>query len=112
MGGGLIVMGVLHFAIPQSFDDQIPNEIPGNARTLTYASGVAEALIGGALLHPRTRRWGGAAAAALFVAVFPANLNTVRLNWDRPRARAMALARLPFQIPMISTALTIHRAGA
>ena len=46
----------------------------------------------------------------LFVGVFPANVNMVRLWWDKPRPmRIAALARLPLQIPMITTALKIRR---
>ncbi|WP_072802195.1 DoxX family protein [Rhodococcoides yunnanense] len=109
MGAGLLAMGVLHFAVPEKFDEQIPPVIPGKPRTLTYVSGVAEAAIGAGLLHPKTRRHAASAAVALFVAVYPANLNMVRLNWDRPWLRAAALARLPFQIPMITSALAIRR---
>jgi len=109
MGAGLITMGVLHFVVPGPFDAQIPREIPGEPRTLTYASGVAEAAIGAGLLIPRTRKPAAAAAIALFVAVYPANLNMVRIYWDKPLIRAGAIARLPFQVPMITTALKIWR---
>jgi uncharacterized membrane protein len=105
MGAGLIAMGVLHFAAPKGFDSIIPAEIPVPRRTLTYASGVAELAIGAALLAPRTRRAAGLAAAALFVAVFPANINTVRVVKDKPlRYRLAAIARLPFQVPLVTTA--------
>jgi uncharacterized membrane protein len=59
---------------------------------------------------PRTRRLGALAAAALYLAVFPANLNMVRLWKDKPLPmRAAALARLPMQLPMITRALAIRR---
>ena len=46
----------------------------------------------------------------LFVAVFPANVNMVRLWRDKPLAmRLGAIARLPLQIPMITEALKIYR---
>ncbi len=109
MGAGLITMGVLHFVFPGPFDAQIPREIPGEPRTLTYASGVAEAAIGAGLLVPRTRKTSALAAVALFVAVFPANINMVRIYWDKPLIRAGAIARLPFQVPMITTALKVYR---
>ena len=42
--------------------------------------------------------------------VFPANVNMVRLWWDKPwPMRIVALARLPLQIPMITEALKIRR---
>ena len=49
-------------------------------------------------------------AVALFVAVFPANVNMVRLWKDKPLPmRIGAIARLPLQIPMIAAALKIFR---
>ena len=105
MGAGLIAMGILHFAAPQGFDSIIPEEIPVPPRSLTYASGVAELAIGVGLLAPATRRASALAAAALFIAVFPANVNTVRVVKDKPLGyRLVALARLPLQLPLISTA--------
>jgi len=48
------------------------------------------------MLVPRTRRFAALAAAWLFVAVFPGNLNMVRLCGASPgRMRIAALARLP-----------------
>jgi uncharacterized membrane protein len=106
----LLGNGVLHFAIPKPYDSIVPAELPGSARFYTYASGVAELVTGALLLTPRTRRPAGLAAAALFVAVFPANVNMVRLWWDKPLPmRLIAIARLPLQIPMITQALKIWR---
>lgn len=106
----LIGIGTLHFLAPKPFDDIVPAELPGSARLYTYASGVVE--IGtGALLVPRsTRRSAALAAVALFLGVFPANVNMCRLWWGKPwPMRIVALARLPLQIPMITTALKIRR---
>ena len=62
------------------------------------------------LAAPRTRRLGATLAIALFVAVFPANLNLVRLWWDKPwPMRLGAIARLPLQIPMITAANKVRR---
>ena len=59
---------------------------------------------------PQTRRLGATVAMALFLAVFPANVNMVRLWWDKPwPMRLAALARLPFQFPMIKQAAAIRR---
>lgn len=110
MGVWLIGMGVLHFAAPKPFDDIIPEELPGTARFYTYASGVAEAAIGGLLVAPKTRRVGALAAIALFVGVFPGNVNMVRLWKDKPLPmRIGAVARLPMQIPMITQAWKVYR---
>ncbi len=106
----LLGVGTTHFLAPQPFDAIIPAELPGSPRFYTYASGVAEVSIGGLLLNGRTRRSAALAAAALFVAVFPGNINMVRLWWDKPwPMRIAALARLPLQIPMITEALKVRR---
>ena len=106
----LLGVGAVHFVAPKPFDDIIPVELPGSPRFYTYASGVAEIGIGGLLLVQRTRRLAALAAAALFIAVFPGNLNMVRLWWGKPwPMRIFALARLPLQIPMITAALKVSR---
>ncbi len=113
MGVGLLGMGVLHFVAPKPFDDIIPAELPGSARFYTYASGVAELGVGSLLLAPKTRRLGALAAVALFIGVFPGNVNMVRL-WFKDPAKPLpmrigAIARLPLQIPLITEALKIYR---
>lgn len=113
MGAALLGMGTLHFIAPKPFDDIVPAELPGSQRFYTYASGVAELTTGALLLWPRTRKLGAASAVALFLAVFPANINMVRL-WFKDPAKPLimrlgAIARLPLQIPMITSALKIYR---
>src|ERR1700756_146898 len=106
----LIGTGTLHFLAPKPFDTIVPAELPGDARAYTYASGAAEISIGALLLPRRTRRLSAAAAVALFVAVFPANVNMVRLWWDKPWPMGLApVPRLPLQIPMITAALKVRR---
>lgn len=113
MGAGLIAMGVLHFVAPKGFDSIIPAEIPVAPRTLTYASGVAELAVGFGLLAPATRRVSALAAVALFVAVFPANVNTVRVVKNKPLGyRLVALARLPLQLPLITNAWQVFTRSA
>lgn len=106
----LLGIGTLHFVAPKPFDSIIPVELPGSPRLYTYASGVAELAIGALLVPRSTRRSAALAAVALFVGVFPGNVNMCRLWWDKPwPMRLVALARLPMQIPMITTALKIRR---
>ncbi|MFZ0904208.1 MAG: DoxX-like family protein [Mycobacterium sp.] len=106
----LLGVGTVHFLAPKQFDEIIPAELPGSPRFYTYASGVAEVTIGALLLVRRTRRNAALAAVALFLGVFPANVNMVRLWWDKPLPmRVVALARLPLQIPMITEALKVRR---
>ncbi|MGH3639194.1 MAG: DoxX family protein [Mycobacterium sp.] len=110
MGAMLVGMGVLHFVAPKPFDTIVPAELPGSARFYTLASGVAEAATGTLLLAPRTRRVGAIAAIALFIGVFPANVNSVRVLWNKGwPARIGTIARLPLQIPMITQALKAYR---
>lgn len=106
----LLVSGVAHFLIPKPYDSIVPAELPGSQRFYTYASGVAELASGALLLSSRTRRLGALSAVAVFVGVFPANINLVRLWKDKPLfMRLGAIARLPLQIPMITGALKVYR---
>jgi uncharacterized membrane protein len=110
MGAMLVGMGILHFVAPKPFDSIVPAELPGSARFYTLASGVAEAATGAMLIAPRTRRLGALAAVALFIGVFPANVNSVRVMWDRGWAvRIGTIVRLPLQIPMVRQALKVYR---
>jgi uncharacterized membrane protein len=110
MGAMLLGIGTLHFVAPKPFDDIVPDRLPGSRRFYTHASGVAEVATGALLLSPRTRKFGALSAAALFLAVFPANVNMCFLWKDKPLfMRLGALARLPLQIPMVLGALKIYR---
>jgi len=113
MAAGLFAIGTLHFAVPKPFDAIIPEELPGPPRFYTYASGVAELGVAALLLSAKTRRLGALAAVALFISVFPANINMVRLWFRDPNKstlmRATAIARLPLQLPMILEARRIYR---
>ncbi len=112
MAGMLTTVGILHFAAPKPFDTIVPAELPGSARFYTHASGVAELGTAALLAVPQTRRLGATVAMALFLAVFPANVNMVRLWWGKPwPMRLAAIARLPLQIPMIVLANRVRRAS-
>jgi uncharacterized membrane protein len=106
----LATMGVLHFAVPKPFDQIVPRGLPGSPRTWTYLSGVAELAVAAAVAHPRTRKAGGLAAAALFAAVFPANVK-MAIDWRHttPARRAIAFGRLPLQAPLIAWAIRVSR---
>src|ERR1700734_393584 len=110
LAGLMLGVGTLHFVAPKPFDGIIPVELPGSPRFYTYASGVAEVSIGGALLVRSPRRLAALAAAALVIAVFPGNVNMCRLWWGKPwPMRIIALARVPLQIPMVTAALKVAR---
>lgn len=103
--------GTAHFLVPKFFDALIPQQLPGDARTWTYGSGVAELGCAAAVAHPRTRKHGGLLAALLFVGVFPGN---VKMAVDYHRAhkplpwRLGTLLRLPLQIPLVVWALRVR----
>lgn len=112
-GAWLIGMGVLHFVAPKPFDTIVPEELPGTPRFYTYASGVAEIGVGGLLIAPATRRVGALSAIALYLGVFPGNVNMVRMWFNDPTKslpmRIGAIARLPLQVPMITQAWKIYK---
>ena len=100
--------GVLHFAKPRPFDRIMPRALPGNPRAWTYVSGAAELTVAAALALPRTRRLGGLAAAGLFAAILPANIQ-MALDQRTPKSKAIAYGRLPLQVPLILSALRVAR---
>jgi uncharacterized membrane protein len=106
----LTTTGLLHLAVPAPFDAIVPRDLPGTPRFWTVASGIAELAVAAAVATPRTRRLGAAAAAGLFVAVFPANVKMARDWSERPAAmRAVAWGRLPLQVPLVAWALAVRR---
>jgi uncharacterized membrane protein len=110
LAGLLTTSGVLHFALPKPFDGLIPGWLPGGARTWTYGSGVAELATAALIAAPGTRRRGGLVAAALFVGVFPGNVQ-MAVDWaDRSLVdQAIAYGRLPLQIPLVLWALRVAK---
>jgi len=100
--------GILHFAIPAPYAKIVPPRL-GHARGYVFASGVAEIAVAALIEAPSTRRLGALLSAGLFVAVFPANLYAVKAMGSNRIGRAGAIARLPLQIPMVTTALKVAR---
>ncbi|NAZ83164.1 hypothetical protein GTR02_15190 [Kineococcus sp. R8] len=110
------VAGAGHFLRPSPFDAVVPRALPGDARTWTLVSGVAELGLAAGLAVPATRRAAGWATAAFFVGVWPANGQQALDAWRRrarsprhARACALALARLPLQVPLVVAALRVAR---
>jgi len=103
--------GVTHFLRPRGYDRIVPAGLP--PRLTTLASGAAELGIAAGLALPATRRAAGWAAAALFVAVFPANVKMAQDLLDSPRstriARLVSVLRLPLQAPLVSWAVRVGR---
>ncbi len=78
-----------------------------------WASGVAELGCALALLVRRSRSVGGWACAALFVVVFPANVQmAVDALQGEGGSVAVALVRLPLQVPLVLWAVHVARPAA
>jgi uncharacterized membrane protein len=106
-----IFAGLMHFVIPKTYMRIMPRQLPAH-RELVYASGVAEALGGAALMHPdpKVRRFGGYFETATMVAVFPANVYMYLRADDFPEVPKRALLlRLPVQIWFVAWALLAGR---
>lgn len=106
--GLLGVSGVLHLIAPKPYERIIPPQL-GNPRAWVLGSGVAEIGCAAALAIPQTRRLGALASAGLFMGVFPANLYAVKIAGENKALRAVAIARLPLQVPMVNAALKVAR---
>jgi uncharacterized membrane protein len=102
----LFVTGTSHFVFPGQFNELVPSFMPGDPGLWTLLSGVAEIVIAVMLLASFEKRiagkpvrlWGAYFAFALFVAVYPANIN-MAIEWssrDMPQP-LFAYARLPLQ---------------
>lgn len=102
------VTGILHLAVPGVYERIIPEALPGTPRQWAVWSGVAELGVAGLLAMPGTRRLGGAASTALLLGVWPGNIK-MALDWrDKPwPAQAVAIGRVPLQIPLIRSAAAI-----
>lgn len=109
LAGLFAVTGALHFLRPGIFDPIVPRRLPGSSRTWTWASGAVELFLAG-LVASRLQNLGGLLSAVFLVAVFPANLRTVKVVRRQPLpVRLVALARLPLQAPLIALALRVGR---
>jgi uncharacterized membrane protein len=115
LAGFLTVAGTMHFVTPRFYDAMVPPQLPGRPRSWTYGSGIAEIGVAAAVAVPRTRRLGGSAAALLFVAVFPGNVQMAidAHRRNRPaRERLALLFRLPVQLPLVLWALKVRRGSS
>lgn len=106
LANSLIVVGTLHFAIPDPFVKIVPALLPAPLM-LVYISGFFEILGGIGLLIPRVSRAAGWGLIALFIAVFPANINMAvnHIHLDGvPDSPIFQIIRLPLQAVLIAWA--------
>jgi uncharacterized membrane protein len=110
----MVGVGVMHFVQPAQFAAIVPKALPAPL-LLVYVSGVAEILGGIGVQLPATRRLAAFGLIALYVAVFPANIN-MAINHlplgDKPMAPWMLWARLPLQFVLIAWAWRYTRPAA
>ncbi len=105
----MVAVGVKHFADPEPFVRIVPRALPAPL-LLVWISGVAEIALGLLVLvpHPLARRRARWGLIALYVAVFPANINMavngIQLDPSDPIPAWAAWARLPFQVLFIAWA--------
>ncbi len=109
LAGLLVVTGTLHFLTPAPMVAIVPQGLP-RPELLVAVSGVAELGCAALLAVPGTRRIGGALAAALFAAVYPANVSMALRSGDRAWwYRVLCWLRLPLQWPLIVAGVRVAR---
>lgn len=105
-------VGLLHFVNPDPFVRIVPAFLPAPL-TLVYVSGFFEILGGAGLLVPRVRFWAAWGLIALYVAVFPANINMavnqIQMGADGTIPVWAMWARLPFQALFIGLAFWLRK---
>lgn len=102
----IIVVGVTHFLTPEPFVKIVPPQLPYPLE-LVYLSGFYEILGGIGLLVPPVSQAAAWGLIALFIAVFPANINMavnhIKLE-NIPDSPWLHVVRLPFQAVLIAWA--------
>jgi len=103
----MIAAGTLHLVQPEMFIQIVPKYLPAH-RTLVLLSGFFEILGGLGLLVPRVRKLSAWGLVALFIAVFPANVNMAvhKIYTDNPW---ILWGRLPFQGVLVAWAYWLTR---
>lgn len=110
LSAGVMYAGVAHFRNPEPFVRIVPDYLPA-PRALVAWSGFFEILGGVGLLIPRVRRPAAWGLVALFVAVFPANVNMAVKNipFNGAHHPLLLWLRLPLQAALIAWAWSFTR---
>ncbi|WP_428265370.1 DoxX family protein [Haliangium sp.] len=104
MAGFYVLAGVQHFRAPEFYLQIMPPYLPWHL-ALIYISGVAEIVLGVAVLIPRLRVWAAWGLIALLIAVFPANVHAAMSEVSVSGADPIwSWVRLPFQALFIAWA--------
>ncbi len=110
----MVSIGMMHFLDAASFEAIVPRALPAPG-LLVAISGVAEICGGLGLILPATRRLAAWGLIALYIAVFPANVNMAinHLQLGTHELPTWALwARLPLQLVLIAWAHLYARGRA
>lgn len=102
----IIVVGITHFIRPEQYARIVPPELPAPI-ALVYISGVFEILGGIGLMIPFVSVAAAWGLIALFIAVFPANINQALHSIPIegiPHHPVLYWVRLPFQAVLIAWA--------
>jgi uncharacterized membrane protein len=112
MGLFYIGGGIVHLANPGFYLPMMPPYLPYHLE-LVYLSGVAEIVLGAAVLIPQTRPLAAWGIILLLIAVFPANvhiaMNNVPLAGAEHGAGVWNWMRLPLQAVLIAWAWSYTR---
>ncbi len=107
MAAFYVVAGANHFANPDFYLPMMPPYLPGHLG-LVYLSGLAELILGVAVLVPRLQGLAAWGVILLLIAVFPANihiaLHNVPLGGAAVGAGVWNWVRLPMQGVLIAWA--------
>lgn len=108
----MVGVGITHFTHTIFFERIIPAWLPAH-RALALVSGAIEILLGATIVPERTRKLASYGLVALYLAVFPANINMlVHHDTLAPDLPVWGLvARLPMQVLFIAWALWVGRDG-
>ena len=95
-----VAAGANHFLSPTFYLELMPPYLPWHLG-LIYVSGIAEIVLGVAVVNPRMRKAAGWGLIALLVAVFPANIYAA-LHGFHSVPTWILWARLPLQFVLIA----------
>lgn len=108
-----IIAGILHFVMPKFYLAMMPGYLP-MPLLLVHLSGVFEVLGGAGLLLPATRTAAAVGLILLLLAVFPANIEMLRLAHLRGSSTLFIAAcwlRLPLQPLLMWWVWRVSQAG-
>ncbi len=103
-----VIAGILHFVRPETYVRIMPPYLPAPL-TLVYLSGVAEVLLGLAVLLPSVRVWAAWGIILLLIAVFPANWYMAVSGKFSHTPAWILWGRLPFQLVLMYWAYTFTK---